>query len=81
MPDDDHPCEPRTKLVHAAAASADRPPLPAVPVEVVEREAAAAAAFARAEKAEATRRAYRHDFARFAAWCAARGAAHLPTAP
>ncbi len=52
-----------------------------VPTEVVEREAEAAAAFARAEKADATRRAYRSDFGRFAAWCAARGAAPLPAAP
>ena len=54
---------------------------PAVLAEVVAREAEAAAAFARAEKAEATRRAYRSDFGRFAAWCAARGAAALPAAP
>ena len=40
-------------------------PLPA-------REVAAAAEYARADKAEATRRAYRSDFEIFRAWCAER---------
>jgi site-specific recombinase XerD len=38
-------------------------------------------AFAAAEKAPATRRAYRGDFAGFMRWCNAHGAASLPAAP
>jgi site-specific recombinase XerD len=49
-------------------------PLPA-------REVAAAAEYARAEKAEATRRAYRSDFELFRAWCAERHVSVLPAAP
>jgi site-specific recombinase XerD len=37
--------------------------------------------YARAEKAEATRRAYRTDFAIFEAWCVQRGAIALPARP
>jgi hypothetical protein len=37
-----------------------------------------AAGYARAEKAEATRRAYTSDFAQFLAWCEAK---HLPALP
>jgi site-specific recombinase XerD len=37
--------------------------------------------YARAEKAEATRRAYRTDFAIFEAWCLERGAIALPARP
>jgi site-specific recombinase XerD len=37
-----------------------------------------AAAFARAEKAPATRAAYRSDFALFRSWCAGKGVAALP---
>lgn len=37
-----------------------------------------AADYARSEKAEATRRAYRSDFAHFSAWCDRFGAASLP---
>src|SRR5712691_5513487 len=48
--------------------------VPAVEVE-------AAAAYAKAEKAAATRRAYKTDFAIFQAWCADRGASALPAAP
>jgi hypothetical protein len=36
--------------------------------------------FARAEKAMATRRAYKSDFEIFGAWCADRGASALPAA-
>jgi site-specific recombinase XerD len=49
-------------------------PLPA-------RELAAAADYARAEKAAATRRAYRSDFEIFRAWCAERRVTALPAAP
>jgi site-specific recombinase XerC len=37
--------------------------------------------FARAEKAPATRRAYRSDFDLFRAWCEQRGVSHLPASP
>lgn len=40
-----------------------------------------AAALAREEKAPATRRAYRSDFALFEAWCRSRGLSALPAAP
>jgi len=40
-----------------------------------------AAAYARAEKAEATRRAYRSDFEIFRAWCYRRRTCHLPGSP
>lgn len=50
------------------------PVLPTVEVE-------AAAAYAEAEKAPATRRAYKTDFAIFQAWCADRGANPLPAEP
>ena len=49
-------------------------PLPA-------REVAAAAEYARADKAEATRRAYRSDFELFRAWCAERHVSVLPASP
>jgi site-specific recombinase XerD len=42
---------------------------------------ATAAEYARAEKAEATRRAYRSDFEIFRSWCSERGAGALPAAP
>ena len=44
-------------------------------------ETTAAADYARAEKAVATRRAYRTDFEIFRAWCAEHGATALPAAP
>ena len=62
------PCIPAT--VPAGAAL----PLPA-------REVATAAEYARAEKAEATRRAYRSDFELFRAWCAERHVSVLPASP
>jgi hypothetical protein len=40
-----------------------------------------AAEYARAEKAEATRRAYRSDFELFRAWCAERRVSVLPASP
>ena len=40
-----------------------------------------AAGYARAEKSEATRRAYRSDFALFRAWCEAKRVPALPAAP
>jgi Phage integrase, N-terminal SAM-like domain len=49
-------------------------PLPA-------REVAAAADCARADKAEATRRAYRTDFELFRAWCSERRIGALPASP
>jgi site-specific recombinase XerD len=42
---------------------------------------ATAAEYARAEKAEATRRAYRSDFEIFRSWCAERRVSALPAAP
>lgn len=44
-------------------------------------EIAAAAEYAHAEKAVATRRAYRTDFRIFRAWCDSRGATALPATP
>ena len=44
-------------------------------------EAEAINAFAAAEKAEATRRGYRSDFAGFARWCETRGVEPLPASP
>ena len=52
-------------------------PLPALPAADIDR----AAAFARQEKAPATRKAYRSDFARFQAFCLNRGVASLPAKP
>ena len=52
----------------------DSLPLPA-------REVAAAAEYASAEKAAATRRAYRSDFDLFRAWCAERHVSVLPASP
>jgi len=40
-----------------------------------------AAGYARAEKAEATRRAYRSDFAQFGSWCEAKSIRALPATP
>src|SRR6478609_8631512 len=37
--------------------------------------------YARAEKAEATRRAYRSDFELFRTWCETKGVSALPAAP
>ena len=48
--------------------------LPAVP----QADLAAAVAYAKADKAEATRRAYAGDYAAFGMWCADRGVASLP---
>ena len=53
------------------------PGAPALPVVEVE----AAATYAVAEKAAATRRAYKTDFAIFEAWCGERGASALPAEP
>jgi site-specific recombinase XerD len=44
-------------------------------------ELATAIGYAKAEKAEATRRAYGTDFRLFAAWCDAKGATSLPALP
>jgi hypothetical protein len=52
-------------------------PAPTLPVADLE----AAAAFARQEKAPATRRAYRCDFAAFRVFCLARGVEALPARP
>jgi site-specific recombinase XerC len=52
----------------------------ALPVRV-EPEIESAAEYARAEKAAATRRAYRSDFALFRSWCEAKGLPALPAAP
>jgi site-specific recombinase XerD len=52
-------------------------PAPSLPVSEVE----AASTYARAEKAKATQRAYKSDFAIFRAWCAERNASPLPATP
>jgi len=52
-------------------------PLPALPAADIDR----AAAFARQDKAPATRKAYRGDFAGFKAFCLSRGVASLPATP
>jgi site-specific recombinase XerD len=52
-------------------------PLPALPAADIDR----AAAFARQDKAPATRKAYRSDFASFQAFCLSRGVASLPATP
>jgi site-specific recombinase XerD len=56
------------------------PQSPGLPV-LADAELDAARSFAEQEKAAATRRAYRSDFAIFAAWCHARGTEPLPAAP
>jgi site-specific recombinase XerD len=53
------------------------PKLPALPSAEVD----AAASYAAAEKAAATRRAYKNDFAIFQIWCSERGAGALPAEP
>jgi site-specific recombinase XerD len=53
---------------------------PSLPATVVAAEMEAARDFALNEKAEATRRAYRSDFAAFTTWCRARGLVALPAA-
>ena len=65
--------QPTTALVGLPTA----PGALALPVAEVE----AAASYAKAEKAAATRRAYKTDFAIFQAWCADRGASALPAEP
>jgi site-specific recombinase XerD len=47
----------------------------------LERDVDRAATYARAEKAEATRKAYRTDFALFQQWATHRGVSALPAAP
>ncbi len=81
MPPADPTREPKSVAVPALVEPSGLPSVPAVSAEVVRHEAEAAAAFARAEKADATRRAYRSDWRRFEAWCASRGTAPLPAAP
>ena len=51
------------------------------PPDQLAHDIKAAADYARAEKAPATRRAYRMDFEIFRAWCAARGTSALPALP
>jgi site-specific recombinase XerD len=60
--------------IPAVVPAGESLPLPA-------RELAAATEYARAEKAAATRRAYRSDFEIFRAWCAERRVTALPAAP
>jgi hypothetical protein len=61
----------RQARIPAAVPAGESLPLPA-------REVAAAAGYARAEKAAATRRAYRTDFEIFRAWCTERRISALP---
>jgi site-specific recombinase XerD len=65
--------QPTTALVGLQTA----PSALALPAADVE----AAASYAKAEKAAATRRAYKTDFSIFQAWCADRGATALPAEP
>ena len=58
----------------SVATRVSAPPVPAIADD-------AAHAFAAAEKAPATRRAYRSDFAGFVRWCDAHDAASLPGTP
>lgn len=58
-------------------APADTSGLPASLAPEIEQ----AANYARAEKAEATRRAYRSDFAQFRSWCEAKSIPALPADP
>jgi site-specific recombinase XerD len=53
---------------------------PSLPAAVIQAEMDAAHGFALAEKADATRTAYRSDFAVFTAWCRARSLVWLPAA-
>src|SRR5207302_4243514 len=70
----------RARKSRATTALVGLPVAPgALTVPAVEVEAAAA--YAKAEKAPATRRAYKTDFVIFQAWCAERGANALPSAP
>jgi hypothetical protein len=57
-------------------AITDGSSLPALGTEIE-----SAAEYARAEKAAATRRAYRSDFALFRSWCEAKRVPALPAAP
>ena len=70
---------PSSQLHQAARIPATVPAGAALPLPA--REIATAAEYARAEKADATGRAYRTDFEIFRAWCSARGASALPAAP
>lgn len=56
-------------------ATIDRAEFPAT---VLEAEAASAHRYTLAEKADASRRAYRSDFRHFAGWCAARNLSPMP---
>ncbi len=58
---------------------ADSPPPAAYPAALAP-DLAAAVDLAKAEKAEATRRAYGTDFRLFREWCEAKGASALPAA-
>lgn len=71
---------PLSSQIHQAARIPATVPAGA-PLPLPAREVATAAEYARAEKAEATRRAYRSDFEIFRSWCSARGASPLPAAP
>jgi hypothetical protein len=61
-------------------ADVPAPPVSHVP-ELPAAEIEAAADYAKAEKAEATCRAYKTDFAIFEAWCAERRTTALPAVP
>jgi integrase family protein with SAM-like domain len=52
-----------------------------LPADVVQAEMDTARAFALAEKAPATRVAYKADFRDFTRWCGARGASPMPATP
>ena len=60
--------------------SGDLAPLPASSIALTAHERDAIQSFAFAEKADATRRGYRSDFAGFARWCDGRGVPALPAA-
>ena len=63
-----------TSAIKTVVSTSSGSPLPSAAADLVQ-------AFAAAEKAPATRRAYRSDFAGFAAWCDAIGMTSLPASP
>lgn len=67
----------KSKSTTALVGLQTAPSVLALPVADVE----AAASYAKAEKAAATRRAYKTDFSIFQSWCADRGASALPAEP
>jgi site-specific recombinase XerD len=73
-----------TNLTRTATGSTTALPIPygqLAPSVLLSADASRASDYAKAEKAEATRRAYATDFAIFSGWCLERGAVPLPASP